>query len=259
MEIHDAAGLKLAVTDQGSGTPVLLLHPFPLDSTLFDREVELLAHERRVLTVDFPGFGQSPPPSGPVPISMYAQALREILAAKKISRADGLGLSLGSYALMSLAKLLPLLFGRLVLVSSRASPPSLEARADREVTARRAETEGISWMAGVWAPLLLRPSPEREARRWVEKIIQRATPQGVAAGARALASRPDQSSEAKGLTAEVLVIHGGQDRLTPLSEAEALAQLIPRCRLETIPGAGHLPNLDEADRFDRAVVSFLGG
>ena len=45
--------------------------------------------------------------------------------------------------------------------------------------------------------------------------------------------------------------------MTPLAEGAALAQLIAESRLEVIPGAGHLPHLDEADRFNRAVVSFL--
>jgi pimeloyl-ACP methyl ester carboxylesterase len=234
MDLIDAAGLKLAVTDEGSGAPILLLHPFPLDGSVLDPVVDFLARDRRVLRVDYPGFGHSPPPVGPVPLDAYARALREVLAKKKIARAE-----------------------RLVLVSARATAGSPESRADREALAKRAEAEGVGWIAAIWAPLLLRPDAELSARRLVEKIICRATPQGVAAGARALAARGDQTGAAKGITAKCLVIHGGEDRLTPVAEAELLAQLVPRSQLEVIPGAGHLPHIDEPDRFNRAVLSFL--
>jgi len=257
MELFEAGGLRLAVTDQGSGSPILALHPFPLDGTVLERPAEALARTRRVIRVDYPGFGHSPPPTGPVPLDAYARALREVLAQKKILRADGLGFSIGSYTLFELAKLAPLLFNRLVLVSSRATAGSPASRTEREAIAKRAEAEGVMWMASAWAPLLLRPDPELSTRRLVEKIICRATPQGVAAGARALAARTDQSDTARALTAVTLIIHGTEDRLTPVAEAELLAQLVPRSRLELIPGAGHLPHLDEPDRFERAVVSFL--
>jgi len=257
MELLEAGGLRLAVTDEGSGAPVLALHPFPLDGSVLQRPVEALTRERRVIRVDYPGFGHSPPPSGPVPIDAYARAVREVLAQKKILRADGLGLSIGSYTLLELSKQAPVLFSRLVLVSSRATGSSPESRADREAMAVRTESEGVTWIAAAWTPLLLRPDPELATRRLVEKIICRATPQGVAAGARALAARLDQSAAAKAVTARTLIVHGSEDRLTPVAEAELLAQLVPRSRLELIPGAGHLPHLDEPDRFDRAVVSFL--
>jgi pimeloyl-ACP methyl ester carboxylesterase len=257
MELIEAAGLKLGVTDQGSGAAILLLHPFPLDGTVLDAQADLMSRDRRVVRVDYPGFGNSPPPDGPVSLESYARALREVLAKKHISRADGFGFSIGSYTLLEFARQAPLFFDRLVLVSSRATAGSPESRADREAIAKRAEAEGVSWMAAVWAPLLLRPDPELSTRRQVEKIICRATPQGVAAAARALAGRGDQSAAAKGITAKTLIIHGSEDRITPRAEAEHLAQLIPRSQLEIIPGAGHLPHLDEPDRFDRAVVSFL--
>jgi len=257
MDLIDAAGLRLAVTDEGAGAPILLLHPFPLDGSVLDPVVDFLARDRRVLRVDYPGFGQSPPPAGPVPLEAYARALREVLAKKKVARADGFGLSIGSYTLIELSRQAPLFFDRLVLVSSRATAASPESRADREAMAKRAEAEGVGWIAEIWAPLLLRPDAELAARRLLEKIICRATPQGVAAAARALADRGDQSAAAKGITAKTLVIHGGEDRITPLAEAELLAQLVPRSELEVIPGAGHVPHLDEPDRFHRAVQSFL--
>ncbi len=160
MELIEAAGLHLAVTDEGTGAPLLVLHPFPLDGTVLDDVVNSLVPERRVLRVDYPGFGHSPPPAGPVPLEAYARALREVLARKKIPRADGLGLSIGSYTLLELSQQAPLFLDRLVLVSSRATAGTPESRADREAIAKRAEAEGVAWIADIWVPLLLRTDAE---------------------------------------------------------------------------------------------------
>ena len=257
VETLEAGGMQLAVNDVGSGPAILLLHPFPLDSTVFGPQIDHWARERRVLAVDFPGFGHSPPPVGDVPFSAFAKGLRELLSRKQVSQVDALGVSMGGYALLELSHQAPRLLRRLVLAGSRATPSSPEALAKHEARADRALKEGIGWLEAEWIPLLLKPNPELSAKRAVGHIIARASPYGVAAAARAIARRGDQSEAARKVTARALILHGGEDRIISLTEAEATAQLIPQARLEVIPGAGHVANLDEPEHFTRAVVSFL--
>ena len=126
---------RLGVTDEGAGTAILLLHPFPLDGTVLAAQADVLARERRVVRVDFPGFGSSPAPAAPVTIESYARALREVLAKKKISRADGLGLSIGSYALIELSRQAPLFF-------ESAGAGLLEGPRGEPRRARRARSHG---------------------------------------------------------------------------------------------------------------------
>jgi pimeloyl-ACP methyl ester carboxylesterase len=256
-ETLEVGGLSLAVTDVGAGAPILLLHPFPLDRTVFGPQIDALAKERRVLAVDFPGFGQSPPPSGEVPFTAYAKALRELLGRRQISHTDALGVSMGGYALLELSHQAPRLLRRLVLAGSRAVPASAEAIAKHEERAKRAGREGIGWLEAEWIPLLLKPNPELAAKREVGHIIRRASPQGVAAAALAIAHRGDQSEAARKVSARTLIIHGGEDRVVSLADAQATQALIAQCRLEVIPGAGHVANLDEPGHFTRALISFL--
>jgi pimeloyl-ACP methyl ester carboxylesterase len=257
MDILEAGGLRLAVNDVGSGPAVLLLHPFPLDSTVFGPLVDSLSRERRVLTVDFPGFGASPPPAGEVTFTSYAKALREVLAKKQLSLIDALGVSMGGYALLELSLQAPRLLHRLVLAGSRATQSAPEALAKHEARATRAEHEGIGWLDAEWTPVLLKPNADLASKRIVGHMIRRATPQGVAAAARAIARRGDQTTAARGVVAKTLVIHGGEDRVITLAEAEVLAQLVPNARLEVIPSAGHVSNIDEPDHFTRALITFL--
>jgi 3-oxoadipate enol-lactonase len=256
-ETLEVGGMRLAVSDVGNGSAVLLLHPFPLDSTVFGPQIDVLSRERRVLAVDFPGFGQSPAPDGEVPFPAYAKALRELLGRKQISQVDALGVSMGGYALLELSHQAPRLLRRLILAGSRATPSSPEAIAKHEARAQRALRDGIGWLEAEWVPLLLKPNAELAAKRQVGHIIRRATPQGVAAAARAIARRGDQSEAARKVSARTLIIHGGEDRIISLAEAETTLQLLPQARLEVIPGAGHVANLDEPEHFTRVLVSFL--
>ncbi len=54
-----------------------------------------------------------------------------------------------------------------------------------------------------------------------------------------------------------VVAGGGEDRLRPRLRSETLARTIPRARLATIPGPGHLPYLESPGRFAEPVLAFL--
>jgi pimeloyl-ACP methyl ester carboxylesterase len=54
-----------------------------------------------------------------------------------------------------------------------------------------------------------------------------------------------------------LVIVGAEDALTPPSEAQAMFDAIPGCRIVEIPGAGHLANLEAPEAFNDALDEFL--
>ncbi len=252
-----ADGLKLAVNDVGAGPAVLLLHPFPLDSTIFAPLVDALGRERRVITVDFPGFGQSPPPPGEVTLASYAEALRALAAHLQLSHFDLLGVSMGGYAALELSDQAPRLLRKLILCGSRATLSSPELNAKHEARATRVEHEGVGFLEAEWVPLLLKPEATLAAQRLVGHVIRRASPQGVAAAARAIARRRDLTGAARKVQASTLILHGAEDRVIPRAEAELLSQLIPHARLEILASAGHVSNLDEPEHFARSVISFL--
>ena len=55
----------------------------------------------------------------------------------------------------------------------------------------------------------------------------------------------------------VLILHGADDQLIPVAEAEAMFKAIPNAELVIVPDAGHLPNLEQPDIFNDAVIDFL--
>ncbi len=69
--------------------------------------------------------------------------------------------------------------------------------------------------------------------------------------------RPDSAPLLPGITVPTLVVHGVEDQLIPVSEAQAMHEAIPKSDLVLVPGAGHLPNLEQPDLFNDAVREFL--
>jgi pimeloyl-ACP methyl ester carboxylesterase len=249
--------LDLGYTDQGHGPAVVFLHPFPLDSRAWESQIALLAAEHRVLAVDFPGFGSSGPPPAGVTLAGFAAGVIELLRELGVYRAAVVGLSMGGYVALELAAQEPGLVSRLVLADTRAGPDSPEGAAGRERFAARAEKNGVGWIADEMLPKLLRPQPDPAVARWVAGLIARATPAGVAAAQRAMAVRADHGPTLERLRMPVLVLSGGEDALIPPQESARMVERLPNARLELLPGAGHLSNLEEPELFNRALVSFV--
>ena len=91
----------------------------------------------------------------------------------------------------------------------------------------------------------------------VREIIEGGDAEGFAGGIRAIRARPDSSSSLEGIGVPALVIVGEEDVLTPPSDSEAMAAVLPRCRLVKLPRAGHLSSLESPRDFSTALCDFL--
>jgi pimeloyl-ACP methyl ester carboxylesterase len=247
---------RLGYQDLGSGPPVLLIHAFPLNAESWQGQAQALLPERRVLIPDLPGFGSSGPPPPNVTLRDVAEALVALLRHLKLSEVAAVGQSIGGYLLMEMAKLSPGVFGKALLANTRATPDSEQGKAGREAFAKRAERQGVSWVADEMLPKLLRPDPAPEVARRARSIIDQSTPQGLAAMQRAMAGRPDYRPSLASFACPTLVLAGAEDAIITAQDSADLASRLS-APLEVLASAGHLSNLDEEPGFNRVLVSFL--
>ena len=92
--------INLAFDDTGSGRPVILLHGYPFNRTLWDRQVAALRTNFRVITPDLRGFGESDA-AEPAAMARMAQDVAALMDALNIPRAISGGLSMGGYVVLS--------------------------------------------------------------------------------------------------------------------------------------------------------------
>src|SRR5689334_18519351 len=122
---------SLHVVDQGRGQPLLLVHGFPLDHTMWRGQIDALSKTHRVLAPDLRGFGKSSPVGGDDAVLTMAQLaddLATMLTALQITEpVTFCGLSMGGYVAWQFAARHTGLLRRLILCDTKAAADTKEA------------------------------------------------------------------------------------------------------------------------------------
>lgn len=241
--------------------PLLLLHGFPLDGTIWAPQVAGLADLAEVIAPDLPGFGNAPAlPNDPLTMEALADAAMAELDARGIEQAVVGGLSMGGYVAMACWARHRHRVRGLLLCNTRANADTEEGRRSRVETARTALEKGVGLIARAMVPKLVAPVTQQQQPglvRTLEALIARQPAAAVAAAARGMALRPDRLAELATVEVPAMVITGDRDELMPLPTSLAMRDAIPGCALAVVPGAAHLPNLERPEVFNAAVAAFL--
>jgi pimeloyl-ACP methyl ester carboxylesterase len=213
-----------------------------------------------VIAPDFPGFGGSAVSAG-LTVDSAADVVAELLDHLGINDRIAVGgVSMGGYVALAFARLYPQRLGALVLADTKADPDDETARAGRDRLIQLANEKGVNAVVEPLLPKLLGPTTMAQKPEVVEKVRAIAVKQsveGVVAALKALRERPDAGPGLAHIAVPTQVIVGEEDAITPLEKAKQLAETIPNARLVTIPGAGHLSNLEDESAFNIAVREFL--
>lgn len=253
--------LTLHFEEAGTGLPFLLIHGFPFTSRMWKTQLASLATRARVLAPDLPGFGDSPAAPPPHTVEQFAEDCASVLDALDILEPAVVGgLSMGGYVALAFARLFPERLRGLMLLSTRAGGDSAEGKANRDKSIAQVKTGGTQPIADGMYPKFLAPahySQKPGAVAELKEILRGSTAAGVIAALTAMRDRPDSTPFLPSIQVPTLIVHGQEDQIIPSSEAELMAQAIPNSELHLIAKAGHLPNLEQPDEFDRIVISFL--
>lgn len=251
----------LAYDDVGQGTPVVLIHGFPLCRRMWRPQLKALAQAGcRVIVPDLPGFGESPPLGGTVSMNRYADAVIALLDRLEIEQAVVGGMSMGGYVLLNLAERYPqrLLAALYLVTRAAADDPAGKARRAElagEVRGGNREVVPDAFERLLFSPATPREHPElvAEVRGWMDA----APAVGTVGGLLAMRSRKDYLALLPKLRVPALVIGAAADQAIPPAHAEALAAGLPGAELHIIAAAGHMANLERPAAFNRILLEFL--
>jgi len=256
-------GVELALADHGAGRPVVLIHGFPMDHSIWDQQVRSLAPHYRVITPDLRGFGRSSVTPGKVTVEQWADDLAAMLDALKISEPIVLGgLSMGGYVAFRFFAAHRSRLAGLILCDTKAAADSPQAAAGRLETAQRTEREGAQFLAETMLPRLLAPATQAQKPEVVDRlrqIILAGDRFGYAATSRGLAQRPNFTPLLPQIDCPTLLIVGRHDAISTVAEMDAMARAIPDSRIVEIDGAGHVSPLEAPGEVTRAMEQFLYG
>jgi pimeloyl-ACP methyl ester carboxylesterase len=248
------------VTVYGAGTPMVLLHAFPLDSRMWLPQVEALGGYQAIVP-DLRGFGAGAGLAGEVSdMDLLADDIVTLLDDRKLDRVVLCGLSMGGYVALAFARRHPDRLGGLVLCDTRPGADGDDARAARLAMAERVLAEGVEFLPEVMIPRLLGETTRRDQPDLVQTVTRTILdqhPRGIAAAQRGMAARPDSTDVLRRISVPTLVITGLEDELVGPEESREMAAAIRDSRLVQVPGAGHLVNLEKADMVNEALLDFL--
>jgi pimeloyl-ACP methyl ester carboxylesterase len=249
---------SIAFDDIGTGPPLVFLHAFPLDSTMWAPQTSALADKFRCLTIDTRGFGESSA-TPPFTIDRYADDVVAVLDLLGIPTATIVGLSLGGYIAFAVWRRARHRVRALVLADTRAGVDTPEARQRRHESIALARRDGPAAVVERQVVGLIgkstrqrRPDVEESARA----IARSATVDGIVGGLEAMLGRPDSTPTLATIDVPTLIVVGEEDVITPPKEARAMHAAIEGSRLEILAQAGHLSSLEQPAAFNAALSDF---
>ena len=253
--------LSHTLTGPQDAPPVVFINGLGGSQAAFALQHRALGVDHRILTFDHRGLGGSPLPDEPVTMGTYAADLVALLDELGLDRADFVGLSFGGRVLMELLLGWPERVATAALCCTSAGGPD-HVPGDPAAYAALQRVEALT--EADWSEVLLpalfgsafRARYPRRLRSMVTwRMRHPARPEGVRRQWEALA-RFDASARLEQVRTATLVLHGSDDRLSPLSNAEALADLIPGAELAVLDGVGHSPNVEDPEGFHAALRGF---
>jgi 3-oxoadipate enol-lactonase len=256
----DGVDIAYDVWGRRDGPPILLIQGLGTDSRGWALQRMAFGRHFRCFAPDNRGVGHTGQPPRPYSLEQMGRDALAVLDAEGVTSAHVIGASMGGVIAQIIGVMHPERTRSLVLActSCRHHPwrrELLQEWADtvQERGAAGLGDDGLRWLVG--------PRLRRRFGMWLNilaRILLNSDPDGFAAQVQAILDAPDELRfELRQLRVPVLVITGSQDALTPIGDAEELAEMIPYAQLVELRGAAHGLMVESPNAFNDAVLDFL--
>jgi 3-oxoadipate enol-lactonase len=260
---HIGPAPRIAVHHAGAGSLVVFLHGIGGNKTNWRDQILDFAKHFHAAAWDARGYGDSDDYEGPLRYQDFADDLVRVIDHFGAGQAHLVGLSMGGFIVQEFHARYAGRVASMTLCDTRAtfgSAPSPEANADFIRLRLKPLQEGRepSDIAPAVARSLVAPDAPPEI---VQRLIDSISALHKDSYMKTLQARGTWkcSFDPRAVTVPTLVVCGAEDRLTPPSASQELADGIAGARLALIPGAGHLSNIEKPAAFNRVVIEFLRG
>ena len=254
-------GTNLYYEMAGSGKTMVLLHGGAVDSRAWDDQFDEFAKHYRVIRYDLRGAGLSASPDKPFSNSEDLHGLLQFL---KVDKAYLLGISRGGGIAYDFTLDHPELVEALVLISANLSRTPAAYERMFEKTTEEGKRNGAAAAARVWGYDPYQGPVREAARPKVLKVLEENLPRfrhfdGSVAVEQLSSSDVPRADRLSEIRVPTLIVNGERDNEAARANYDNWARGIPNARKISFPDAAHLVNIDQPERFNKAVLDFLGG
>ncbi len=259
--VDDGMTIHYDVFGRRDGLPLVMIQGLGTDSRGWALQRLAFGRRYRCITIDNRGVGRTGPAPEPYSLDRMASDVIAVLDAEGVERAHVMGASMGGVIAQIIGVLHPDRTRSLVLACTACRHHEWR----RELLAEWADAvaaDGMGALGDEALQWLVGPRLRRRFGIWLNlmaRVVLQQDPEPFVAQVRAILETPDElREELHSIRVPVLVITGSQDSLTPVGDAEELAELIAHARLEVISGAAHGLMAEAPNGFNEAVLRFLG-
>jgi len=250
---------KIFYRIKGSGKPVILIHGFGEDSSIWKKQVEFLKDKYQLIIPDLPGTGQSDLVDD---MSMEGTAgiINSIILEEKIEALPVIGHSMGGYITLALVEKYKNKVSAFGLFHSSAFADSEEKKAARQKGIEFIQQHGAFEFLKTSTPNLFSPLTKENNPASVQAQIDSLSNFSAAALVsylEAMMQRPDRTEILRKTAVPVLFIMGKYDNAVPLEDGLKQCHLPEKSYIHILQLSGHLGMLEETENSNRILEEFL--
>ncbi|MGB5026212.1 MAG: alpha/beta hydrolase [Saprospiraceae bacterium] len=253
--------LNVSYDDLGEGIiPIIFLHGFPFDKTMWQEQIDFLKASNRVIAYDIRGFGKSTDEVSILSIDLFVDDLIGFMDSLAIEKAIVCGFSMGGYIALKAVKKYPDRFSAMILSDTQCIADTPEAKAKRYQTIDEIALNGSTQFIEKFIKNVFHKDSlinKKELVANLQSVAHSNSQQVITAGLVALAERTETCSFLSEVTIPCLIICGREDVVTPLAQSESMNTKIKGSILCVIEKAGHVSNLEQARVFNKHLADFL--
>ena len=251
----------LSYDDVGEGSvPVIFLHGFPFDKTMWQLQLDFLKSSYRLISCDIRGFGKSTDEISFLSIDLFADDLIAFMDKLSIDKAIVCGLSMGGFVALNATKRFPDRFEALILCDTQCIADTIEVKEKRYKIINEIAIDGVdNFNEGFIKSVFHKDSitNKKELVEQLRNVVFSNSKHIITQGLVALAERSETCSTLNEISIPTLILCGKEDEVTPLAQSEFRNETIKGSILHVIDNAGHVSNLEQADEFNKHLRNFL--
>jgi len=252
-------GIRLHYDDRGSGQPIVFVHGHPFNHTMWQYQISHFSKEYRLIMPDLRGYGRTEVTSGRVMLDEMALDILHLLESLQIEQAIFCGLSMGGQIVLDFYRMFPHKVTALIIVDSDARGETPESYRQRLQKAASILETGMKQHTDDTIHQYIAAASMKNVPVYAHlyEMMTTTTAEGAAAAHKGRGERRDHLSLLPHIQVPTLIVVGEEDFFTPEPIARLMSDAIPGAQLAVIAGAGHLPNMEKPEAFNKALYDFL--
>lgn len=244
---------------QGEGFPLVFLHGFCEDSSLWETFVEPFKSEFQIVLIDLMGFGKSDVPKEAT-INYLAKAVKAVLEALKIEKCLMIGHSMGGYTTLAFAELFPEFLSGICLFHSHPFADSVMKQKSRKKIVSFINKHGSRPFLKQIIPSLFNENFKKNNTILINKMIDKAAlydKEGIIAALESMMNRPDRTAILEKINFPVLMIIGKEDTIVPYSESLKMCHLPKFSEVQILENIAHVGMLEATEKTQKMLQNFI--